>query len=61
MCGVTSFFLVFFLALFLDDMQRGDEVGAVNVGIYVTGCGAAGVGRGLDGAALVIRVTFSPI
>jgi len=42
-------------------MQRGDEVGAVNVGIYVTGCGAAGVGRGLDGAALVIRVTFSPI
>ena len=36
--GATSFFL----ASFLDDMQRGDRIGAVNVGVYTTGCGAAG-------------------
>jgi len=31
--GATSFFLAFFL----DDMQRGDRKGAVNVGVYITG------------------------
>jgi len=30
------------LAFFLDDMQRGDGVGALNVGVYVADCGAAG-------------------
>ena len=36
-CGAASFFLAFFL----DDMQRDDRVGAVNVGVYITGYGAA--------------------
>ena len=36
-CGATSFFLAFFL----DDMQRGDKVGAINVGVYITGYAAA--------------------